>query len=467
MTFVLLILGLSLASANSTLADARAELRARGVATTAAALATRHADVPAAVDAGIDFGAAMHEMALSEEGEAWRRLDGAAEAELPQLAGELAVPGEMREPVDWATVRQVLAEADRVFAALEGVEAKLRPRVDRVRADFGLDVTDPPEGLLLNMQVPRLSDARTLAKLLSWRALEATNAGRHDELTPLMIQMIGTGDAIEAGHPMLVAHLVGISIDSITARTIQRIVPHLKIGDAPGEIPPRALRVIIGVLLDEGPEFAAWRAGFDGETVMLLEVVDYVHAGGDLSVIADSFGPDEQLMLPQWRASAEESGVAMARFMGEMWHAVDEGPVNVEPLSQTMERFNAAAPPMAAALVPSLDRAATSHLLGRNQRRLAAVALAVALYRHAEDELPPTLAALVPAYLPAVPADAMTNGSPVRYSRARGLAWTVGMDGIDHHGLSRHDRRRLDLDMSNKQLRELGTDDVARLMLPR
>lgn len=54
--------------------------------------------------------------------------------------------------------------------------------------------------------------------------------------------------------------------------------------------------------------------------------------------------------------------------------------------------------------------------------------LALALYQREHRELPATLDALVPDYLPAVPRDYF-DGAPIRYSRDFRAVWSVG----SHH----------------------------------
>ena len=97
-------------------------------------------------------------------------------------------------------------------------------------------------------------------------------------------------------------------------------------------------------------------------------------------------------------------------------------------------------------LLPSLDRAVETEFKSRTDRRLAAATLAVR--RYALDHggaLPPTLDALVPAYLPRVPIDPMAAGGDLRYDAARGLLWSAGEDATDDGGdaTTRPDVRRL------------------------
>lgn len=61
--------------------------------------------------------------------------------------------------------------------------------------------------------------------------------------------------------------------------------------------------------------------------------------------------------------------------------------------------------------------------------------LALRLYEHDHGQLPPTLDALVPDYIPAVPEDPY-DGKPLRYDPARRIVYSIGEDGVDSGGSS-------------------------------
>jgi hypothetical protein len=71
---------------------------------------------------------------------------------------------------------------------------------------------------------------------------------------------------------------------------------------------------------------------------------------------------------------------------------------------------------------------------------VAQTMIALRAYAAAHGELPATLAALVPAYLPRVPADGY-DGAPLRYSRGKKLVWSVGDDLRDDGGAAPEDAK--------------------------
>ena len=67
--------------------------------------------------------------------------------------------------------------------------------------------------------------------------------------------------------------------------------------------------------------------------------------------------------------------------------------------------------------------------------------MALRRYELANGQLPPTLEALVPEYIDAIPADPF-DGQPIRYDARRAILYSVGDDGVDNGGsmfLSRFD----------------------------
>ena len=80
------------------------------------------------------------------------------------------------------------------------------------------------------------------------------------------------------------------------------------------------------------------------------------------------------------------------------------------------------------------------------ERTRARIVVAAARYRLAHDgEMPPTLDALVPQYLPAVPADPWSkDGKPLNYDAATGVVWSVGESGdFDYSKLPVEKSKRL------------------------
>ena len=448
------------------LAAARAELEAAGAPTTLNGFADLFPPVPDDRNAAVEIEAAGEALSTIES-EAWVTYDYTHNTALPPLPGGQRGPGDP-EPTPWPVAVAAVDDYAAVYAALDGIDAKIRPAVDRVQADFGLDWRGVEEGLAINILMPALNDARELANRLKLRALVLTHLGRHDAVARPMLRAIGIADAIDATHTVLSGHLTALGIDALAAETLARVAPHQSIGDGPGEMPPADARTLIGVLLDDGPRDAGFADAIRGEVIFQQTAVDHVLEAGKLGK-RDLLGLPVRMTL---KPIIRDKGVIMAELMLPFLDAPDwPNHPAAEPVVREYERRarveveqNLPYYQLAAIMLPAMERAVEAQYRNRNARRLAAVSLAVQLYRADHDgDLPPALDALVPDYLPAVPADAMTADGSVKYDPARGLAWTVGEDGVDHGGRSREDVERENPDATSPQIDRTGYDEVVRL----
>ncbi len=238
-------------------------------------------------------------------------------------------------------------------------------------------------------------------------------------------------------------------------------------------------RALLTFLLDHDPLERDWQAAIEGEILFQQHAVDeflagraewmfdgtLVDLGGQRRIMANLA---QRILL---LGTAQRTAIQMAEAMLPLHAAAEastwpEAETVLVPHRQIIEEVENVAfgYNMAAVLLPSLDKALESHYLARNARHRAAVALAVALYRHDHDDaLPPNLEALVPDYLPEVPADVMTAEAAVQYDAARGIAWTVGRDGVDHGGVSLDERVARNPHLTPREAQKLGYDEVVRL----
>lgn len=83
--------------------------------------------------------------------------------------------------------------------------------------------------------------------------------------------------------------------------------------------------------------------------------------------------------------------------------------------------------------LPNFERAFVKRCYFDFQLEATRLRLAALEYKRDNKQLPPALAALVPEYITAVPADPF-DGKPIRYDPARGLIWSVGIDLKDDGG---------------------------------
>ena len=94
-------------------------------------------------------------------------------------------------------------------------------------------------------------------------------------------------------------------------------------------------------------------------------------------------------------------------------------------------------------LVPITDRARFGSVAGDTQNALLTTTLALHAFRAEHNGAsPPTLSALVPAYLPSVPLDPFAYpAAPLSYTKngAKTILWSVGPDNVNNHGTPTRD----------------------------
>ena len=286
-----------------------------------------------------------------------------------------------------------------------------------------------------------------------------------------------------ADSTMLVETLVSVGIDALAITTLDEWVANLRlgqIGDGPRQVSRGDLRAMIALLLDDAPIRTALARGLAGDVLMGLDTIDHAAAADELiekvKLPADAgpFAPFQRRLAAEsfaWllRPLIDREAAAYLRYVTQAAEALDaadapqwiaRAPGDAEDRAIS-DRF--APLPLAKYLFPSVTRAGLAHFRVTARRHRAAAALAVRLYQidHGGD-LPPTLDALVPAYLPAVPRDATAADDVVRYDPARRRLWTAGEDLDDDNGVSLADLIRQDPTLSNRAVRG-RYDDVLSL----
>ena len=454
-------------SSNERLAEARAALAAEGVALTQEAFAAARPEVADERNPAIEIVEAAEPLSAATA-KAWGAYQFGHNARPPKFGDEPAPP---RGHTPDEVILAADAEMRHVWPVLDGLDGKVRPAVDEVRADFGIDWTvgDNTINVLLprlNLGLPHLTSSRDVANALKLRAYALTITGEHDAVPTTIRRTLGVADAADTGHPSLVGHLVGIGVDALAGDVAARVAPHLDVGE--GGADPAELRGLIDLLLDDTPRRDGWRAAMEWEAMSQQRMIDVLLNAGPM-------GEKDVARLPLrlvYKAIVRGDGAELARLTLAYLEAAEaeDFPATADARA-TLDRFEERIleqfewrNPVSRVMHPSLDGVLKAYYLTRNARRLAAVSLAVRLYRHDHgDALPPTLDALVPEYLPAVPQDAMTADAPVRYDPDRGVAWTVGLDREDHGGVSMDDRLRADPEATPREIRDAGYDEVVRL----
>jgi hypothetical protein len=283
--------------------------------------------------------------------------------------------------------------------------------------------------------LPDLTDQRELAQFLHADALLAHTDGDHARAVGHVGKILFQSRAV-AKQPMLVPSLVSVGLSAMASELAMDLAPDLHLADdEPGAATPRQMRELIAQLLDESAIDEAQRNGLLGERMSQLDIARTFWGGptgaGGTSFIGAVIKP-----------TALDDGTLMIRHT--------TGVLEAATSSATWPEFERRAPAVPAAIeanrwrhllasifMSSLDRAVQTYYRVRVDRRLAAVVLAMRLYASEHDgRLPDTLEALVPAYLPALPLDAMSSSpQPLKYRAGEDpIVYSVGENGVDDQG---------------------------------
>jgi hypothetical protein len=339
------------------------------------------------------------------------------------------------------------------------------------RFDWGTRMTAPSYAIA----APTPIKVRHMAALVLDAALHAHVHGDDFEALARVRDLRHLAAAIDAPPGFLRNHLVGEGIDAVTLCRLEIITPELTIapeGDDPpmpatspvtsrtGATQPAArpatreqVRALIAELLDESDQLRNLRRSFVVERAASLDTADWF--GSRAPLLRPMFQLDAVRMV-----RADNTLIAAATLPNSpaVNNALSAEPLLKGELRQIAAVFSPVrAAPGARAKFPPVDhtRILSTHVIGANlarsievdmrvrmERRLAAAALAARLYRldHA-GQFPPSLEALVPAYLPQVPIDpAAPDGRPLKYLIIKGglpdggdrpIVYSVGTDGTD------------------------------------
>lgn len=316
-------------------------------------------------------------------------------------------------------------------------------------------------GLLL----PHLAAAKSIVLNYRLRALARMESGDIAGAFQDVQVQLRVGEAMR-GQPVLIAQLVGFSIETFAIKTLwQGLVDHrwddaqlawfqqrmsqrdYATGFLNGLRGERVLGLVAGdqMLRPSGflinlPFLKELTGGEDvgsasqnpstvSERSMMLVVSALIPAGWvrlNQAVLLESYGrfmADVQNQLaPQHRD---------ASWLASMFN------VNKRPSSSRMEDRFSAFNMLQRLLMPALDRAASKADQAQTLAQMAALACALERHHKRHGEFPAALSELVPALMDSVPMDPM-NGEPFHYVRTDDgwfRLWSVGLDRRDDGGI--------------------------------
>ena len=345
-----------------------------------------------------------------------------------------------KQITDWDMIDWSLPLTGTSEAALRSIVEQDRPALALLRAAMGRPRVDfGYRAVAISGLLPRLNDYRNLANHLMF----ATKVAAHDGDLPAALDdardIAWLGEATVADGELLVTSLVSTGINALGAAHVRDELILGRPGDLTGDAgraawhdaAPNARR-LIALLLDADYDRDLRNLGFRGEFASAYSFPDAAAGGGPAGYnffTAPFLDADLSRFLDRQarRVETVRNLDDYAAFRSRVtWPAATASPVSLARASTSLA---------SATMDASYGRAGLAFFRVAVERRATAVLLALKLYAADHGgEVPATLDALAPAYLPFVPTDPMSpDAAPLRY-KADGtvpIVWSVGESAAD------------------------------------
>jgi len=343
-----------------------------------------------------------------------------------------------------------MTSKERSFAHQASREnANVVPLFDEAMGKKGFCWPTQMSSPLIDVQLSDLSPQRDLANFLDMDAVLQHDQGDDASVLSDISRLLFLERALDHHPPVYIVALVAGGTRKVACDTMRKIASTLNIGKGPNAASPTELAELIHQLLDESELTQSYRTSLFGERVMYMDTADAIT--NDRMDISKLGAPNQPVAPPGFTPS-QMSGLLKSSIQFDLPIALDNATAAGEAV--TCSDWTSAQKKLSTAH-DELDKDVTKHLFAgimmpsfrrgvlicfrtKASSRSAAVALAVRWYQEEHgDALPPTLEALVPKYLPAVPADPFgVNNAPLRYVAADPdpKVYALCPDGTDNGG---------------------------------
>ncbi len=319
-------------------------------------------------------------------------------------------------PAKWWAIESAAAAVDQpAFADLR--EARKHPKAKWVT------LSSP----LANVLLPHLNIARELAFHAADYAMFLHFDGKDADAMEMLFDVMHQSKSLDQ-EPFIISNLVAGGLRVLVSVRVQMIAPDLSIaGSSPTTRPfdrqasRQQVMKMIALLLDQSPRTERAPHSIATERVVQMDFV--------LNKAKSEFVLQPMLLLDAAHAGNSPSIMETAVQAPDLPAALAmlNGPKSPQNPVRIVSR----------AVIYTKLSAIQGNFRAEEECTAAAISLAIRLYRiDHEGLLPPKLDALVPAYLPKVPADPLAPGAKaMKYvilnNGARAIVYSVGMDQTD------------------------------------
>jgi hypothetical protein len=333
-------------------------------------------------------------------------------------------------PGEYPLTSEELASVGTVRSAAASAWGHMRQARSLKAVDWGARLQQP----IARVTLPHLQTAAELAlasgSVVLWEHQDGVDAAAVERLR----DMLALGDWVAAG-PRLESHRLRCGISDLVCDRIAQIAPDLGISPGASATQPAAaesVRSLIGSLLDQRALDRGLRDAVRVERAVSVDTAEWLAARHPL--VAPMFLREATRTADIWDVAESACQLDNWRAASGKLHGRRQSPGTSPPAGA------AAAQALSGIMSwPDADGTIKSHVRTVAYRRMAAIILAIRLYRldHG-DQFPPNLSALVPDYLPVLPLDPFASGTAaVKYRgppTTRPMLYCVGENGVDDGG---------------------------------
>lgn len=267
---------------------------------------------------------------------------------------------------------------------------------------------------------------RRLGQLLSLRAHSRAPGGDLRASLDDALKLLRFGHMVQGAQGNLLTYLVGGTLKSMALDQVRRSIaaPNASAG---------MLQPLVALLESSRPQIASFRDCLRAEYAYMSSTID---APKQASLRNDSMlsrylyqkNATKKLYADRYRQIAESWGNPCSRLEPDPDPAAEK-----HQLLAAFWEPNIAGRTIFAIGQPSMKGALIGKCRLQSDLSATQVLVALRLYKTKRGELPASLEALVPDFLPSIPIDDL-DGKPLRYSPQAGIVYSVGDNMIDDGG---------------------------------
>lgn len=353
-------------------------------------------------------------------------------------SNEVVEPKLLERTNQWSSETRVLVAG--YLDMNEGALAKAREALQLSQFRYPVDFSYGPE-----TEMPHLSALKKLARIVALRAVLAAEEGRTEESREHIRLLLSLAATLE-DEPILISHLVRLSIIRMAVKVTERSLSRVALGDAGGLQTAFASAAKTNLLsLAFVGERAAMIAPFrlswseiqsfnqtDEDQARPRKPQRYSGKPTPLLWLSGFFERDLNFYLQTMDKSISLAALSAPRNLVLTNHFDEASRIAQKRLYI-----------LSGMLLPAFTKIAMRDAAALTQLDLASTALAVDRFRIAHGRLPKDLDELLPQFLARIPADPF-DGSPLHYRRLTNgfVIYGVDSDGRDDGGREKPERKK-------------------------